>query len=110
MEIDHGQLPENGRQLIDAQDGACRKRFFGNSKIHWQKSSGGTRSVFIRAACMAPDTLAIRPRRNGPRQNESWQAAWHGSLFSCAFSMQGLDRQRYALTAADAKRDKTARQ
>src|SRR5262245_45386049 len=80
MEIDHGQLPENGRQLIDAQDGACRKRFFGNSKIHWQKSSGGTRSVFIRAACMAPDTLAIRPRRNGPRQNESWQAAWHGLL------------------------------
>src|SRR5262245_579260 len=33
-----------------------------------------------------------------------------GSLFSCAFSMQGLDRQRYALTAADAKRDKSARQ
>src|SRR5262245_32020518 len=37
---------------------------------------------------------------------------WHGMglLFSCAVSVQGLERQRYALTAAYAKRDKTAGQ
>jgi hypothetical protein len=41
-----------------AQDGhkqsVWRKRFFGNLKISWKKPSGGTRSVFIKAAKRPP--------------------------------------------------------
>jgi hypothetical protein len=50
------------------------------------------------------------PRRNGLRQRGFWQATWDSLLVLFRVSMQGFDGQCDALTAADVKRDRAARQ